>query len=118
LCGNAALWTYALFTDTFFDQGQKGSDNLLHDFGGGTPLELLDEGLTLITGEGDTVLFPTPPLPDKTTILWRIRQSRDWRVCRFENSSSLSWSWRRTAEQFVLPHESQAVFCFSGDFSS
>ena len=48
-----------------------------------------------------TVLLPTPPLPDMTTILCFMRHSRDWSCWRSWKSLSLSLPWRWEASQGI-----------------
>ena len=61
-----------------------------------------------------TVLLPTPPLPDSTTILCRMRQSRDCSFRRSSNSCSLSSFLRREAEQSVSLQVSQVFLSSFG----
>ena len=56
-----------------------------------------------------TVLLPTPPLPESTTILCPMRQSRDWSFRRSSNSSWLSPSSRLDAEHPASPQVSHVA---------
>ena len=69
-----------------------------------TRLPTIKRAMAIFTA---TVLLPTPPFPDNTTTLCRMRQRRDWSLRRSSNSSGLSSFLRRDAEQSFLLQVSQ-----------